>query len=78
MSDDKIAIVGSANMDYRSLYLHFENCCVFYHGGIVQDIKRDFTATLAESREVLLSDIAQLPLYRRALQIFFRFFAPMM
>ncbi|MEG0769994.1 MAG: cardiolipin synthase [Ruthenibacterium sp.] len=78
LSDDKIAIVGSANMDYRSLYLHFENCCVFYHGGIVQDIKRDFTATLAESREVLLSDIAQLPLYRRALQIFFRFFAPMM
>ena len=33
---------GSANTDYRSLYLHYENCCQFFGGHIVGDVKADF------------------------------------
>lgn len=57
VSDDKVAIVGSANMDYRSLYLHFENCAVFYAGHMVHDVKADMTETLRQSREVTLDDV---------------------
>lgn len=77
-SDDKVAIVGSANMDYRSLYLHFENCCSFYGGPLVADVKRDIDETLGESREILLADVEKTALWRRLLRVFFRFFAPMM
>ncbi|MEG0896671.1 MAG: cardiolipin synthase [Ruthenibacterium sp.] len=77
-SDDKIAIVGSANMDYRSLYLHFENCCTFYGGHMVRDVKADIDATISQSREVTLADTAKVPLYKGLCQVLFRFFAPMM
>lgn len=76
--DDQAAIVGSANMDYRSLYLHFENCCIFYGGHMVDDVKQDFIRTLRQSREVTLTDAERVPLYKWLAQIFLRFFAPLM
>lgn len=78
VSDDQVAIVGSANMDYRSLYLHFENCCVFYHGSIVQPVRQDFDSTLAESHEMTLEEVKQTPIYMRLAQILLGIFAPMM
>lgn len=41
VSDDKIATVGTVNLDYRSLYLHFEDGTVFYKNKIVMDVKKD-------------------------------------
>lgn len=78
VSDDKVAIVGSANMDYRSLYLHFENCCTFYGGHMVTDVKRDLDETLRQSHEVTLENTRELSLFKFFAQIFLRFFAPMM
>lgn len=76
--DDEAAIVGSANMDYRSLYLHFENCVAFYGGHMVRDVKADFAATMAQSREVTLEDTRCTPFYKWLGQVFLRFFAPLM
>ena len=42
VSDDVIASVGSVNMDYRSLYLHFECGCLLYDCPCIQDIKADY------------------------------------
>ena len=70
VSDDKAAIVGSANMDYRSLYLHFENCCAFYGGHMVRDVLEDVRATLAESHEVTMADVLRTPLYKWLAQVF--------
>jgi cardiolipin synthase len=43
--DDTEAVVGTINLDYRSLYHHFE-CAVYLHGSdAVADIERDFQAT---------------------------------
>lgn len=47
--DDEIATVGSINLDYRSLYLHFECGCFFYKSSIVKDVKEDFLKTLERS-----------------------------
>lgn len=50
-SDDDTATVGSINLDYRSLYLHFE-CGVFiYRNPVVRDIEKDFQETLAKCPE---------------------------
>ncbi len=42
MSDDCIGMVGTINLDYRSLYLHFEDGVLFQGGSILRDIKKDF------------------------------------
>ncbi|MCX7615503.1 MAG: cardiolipin synthase, partial [Clostridiales bacterium] len=49
--DDKVAIVGSANMDYRSLYLHFECCTAFYYSSVVAAVKNDIIDMISHSTE---------------------------
>ena len=78
VSDDRMAIVGSANMDYRSLYLHFENCCAFYGGKMVQDVRRDIERCMTQSREVTLEDVDHTPWPKRLFQLFLRLFAPLL
>ncbi|MCL2049890.1 MAG: cardiolipin synthase [Defluviitaleaceae bacterium] len=51
--DDKIAVVGTINLDYRSLYLHFECAVLLYNSSAVADIKQDVLDTVAQSREVV-------------------------
>ncbi|MCL2570937.1 MAG: cardiolipin synthase [Defluviitaleaceae bacterium] len=52
--DDEIAVVGSINLDYRSLYLHFECATLLYEVDVIKDIKADAIATIDESREIVL------------------------
>lgn len=51
VSDDKVATIGTVNLDYRSLFLHFENNSLFYRSGIVARVKEDFLATQAKCSE---------------------------
>ena len=53
ISDDEIAVIGTINLDYRSLYLHFECATVLYRTSTIQDIKNDALKTISESREVI-------------------------
>ncbi len=52
VSDDKIATCGTINLDYRSLYHHFEDGCVMYGMQAVLDMKEDLDAVITRSREV--------------------------
>jgi cardiolipin synthase len=52
------------NLDYRSLFLHFECNAVFYEADIVEDLKKDYLATQNESREITENDIQNGLLYR--------------
>lgn len=52
VSDDKVATVGTINMDYRSLYLHFECGCYFEGAEVIKDIKKDATQTIEKSHKV--------------------------
>ena len=51
-SDDNAAVVGSINLDYRSLYFHFENAVFLSECKAVHDVKADFDKTLERCREV--------------------------
>ena len=51
LCDDKYATVGSINLDYRSLYLHFECGVWMYKTSCIKDIKDDFIGIFAESKE---------------------------
>ncbi len=51
-SDGVKAVVGTINLDYRSLYHHFECAAYLYGGPTVGDVERDFQRTLEQCRRV--------------------------
>lgn len=55
--DDKEAVVGTINLDYRSLYHHFENACYLYKKNCISDIEDDFKKTLMDCRKVHLHSV---------------------
>ena len=76
--DDEIAVVGTINMDYRSLYLHFECATYIYDCQAVMDVKTDFEDTLIVSHEVELEYCAHRNLFIRWFQAALRLIAPML
>ena len=57
VSDMAEAVVGTINLDYRSLYHHFECATYMYRTGCIRDIEDDFQATLAKCRQVTAETI---------------------
>lgn len=57
MSDDKIGVVGTINLDYRSLFLHFECGTLMYGSSAVESLKKDHITTMDQSREITLDNI---------------------
>ena len=56
VSDDRVAVVGSINMDYRSLFLHFECGTLLYHNSQIAALRKDVEHTLPQCREIMRSD----------------------
>jgi cardiolipin synthase len=75
--DDRIATVGTMNLDFRSLYLHFECGAALFNTPAVQAVKEDFLATLPVSRRIHPRDCARNAAVRVAQDIL-RLFAPLM
>lgn len=55
--DDKLCVVGTINMDYRSLYLHFECGTLMYNNPEIKQVKKDDLETMEKCRKVELSDM---------------------
>lgn len=56
LCDDRVAAVGTVNLDYRSLYLHFECSALLYGGAVLEQIRADLAEIEKESRPVALED----------------------
>lgn len=57
--DDRFAVVGTINMDYRSLYLHFECGTYMYETSVIADIKKDCEETFSKSYQITLENRKQ-------------------
>lgn len=57
LCDDDAAMVGTANLDYRSLYLHYENAVLLYHTPVLAEIKKDIEETLEKSRLITIEEL---------------------
>ncbi|MDR1869713.1 MAG: cardiolipin synthase [Treponema sp.] len=77
VSDDKIATVGTTNLDFRSLYLHFECGVLIYASETIAAIKEDFLKMLPVSQEVTLKQCAN-NAFQRIIPDILRIFAPLM
>ena len=59
VSDDTIGAVGTINMDYRSLFLHFECGTLIYGGKTLINLRDDSLETISVSREIKAQDMNQ-------------------
>ncbi len=78
LSDDEVATCGTINLDYRSLYHHFEDGCLIIGHEAVEDIKRDFEETFAQSREVTDKYRSPKRGHIRFIQLVLRLLAPLL
>ena len=77
VSDDRKAVVGTINLDYRSLYHHFECAAFLYKVPCIPDIEQDFQETLAKCRPVTEEIIQQEKFSVRFLGTLVKFVAPL-
>ena len=78
VSDDKVGVVGTINLDYRSLYLHFECGTYMYKTECLPDVKKDFLKTLESCREITYAECLKVHPLRRLWRSILRLFAPLM
>jgi cardiolipin synthase len=76
-SDDKVATVGTINMDYRSLYLHFENGVFMYKNDAVMQLKHDMEKTFEISQRIT-KEMCQGNLRKTLTQSVLRLLAPLL
>lgn len=76
VSDDETAIVGSINLDYRSLFLHFENAVWMYGSRAVGQVKDDFEERLDQCRFLTLEELENMHWFKKLLCIIMKPFAP--
>ncbi|MDO5017992.1 MAG: cardiolipin synthase [Lagierella massiliensis] len=78
VSDDNVAVVSTINVDFRSLYLHFENGIWFFDSPIIKDIYEDFVKTLKISQRKTLQEVRDEILIARITKSVLRIFAPLL
>ena len=76
VSDGEVSVVGTINMDFRSLYLHFENAAYVYGRETAADILNDFYNIFRRSEEVTAKYINK-PRILRIGQCILRLVAPL-
>lgn len=77
LADDEIAMIGTINLDYRSLVHHFENGVWMYKCEAISTLKADMLATLNKCIEVT-PDMLKTNLLQRFIRAVVRIFAPML
>ncbi len=76
--DDIKAVVGTINLDYRSLYHHFECGTFLYRTECIADIERDFQDMLEKCRRVTQDSIRHEKGSYKLMGSFLKFIAPLM
>lgn len=77
LADDEYAMIGTINLDYRSLVHHFENGVWMYRCEAIKDLKADMEDTLDKSIEIL-PDQWNPNLLQRFIRSVVRVLAPLM
>lgn len=77
VSDDLYALVGTINLDYRSLVHHLEDAVWIYASPVVADIRRDFLDTLSSSHR-MTGEEARLGPFAKLVRCMIRIFAPLL
>ncbi len=78
VSDDREGVVGTINLDYRSLYHHFECAAWLYRVECLGEMEADFQKTKEKCRKVTAEGLKKEKLWLRALGFVLKAVAPLM
>lgn len=78
ISDNCKAVVGTINLDYRSLYLHFECACYIYKNKVIEEIQEDYNKTINESIRITEKEVDDYNIMKKTIGRVLRFLAPFM
>ena len=78
LSDDLHAVVGTINLDYRSLRHHFECAAYLYGLPVLEAIKEDFRLTQEKSQQITAEDIGKFSRFSKAFAFLTKFAAPLL
>ena len=78
VSDHRQAVVGTINLDYRSLYHHFECATYLYGTDCIADIEQDFQTTLEKCAQVTWDTVKNEKLLMKLTGIVIKPFAPLL
>lgn len=78
LADGDTAVVGTINLDFRSLYLHYEDAVLLYGAPAVEQVARDFDALLPQCQEYTAERIRATKPITRVFRAILRVFAPLM
>jgi len=78
VSDDEEAVVGTINLDFRSLYLNFECAAYMYNCKEISKIEEDYQNTLLECQEITIESNKKYSLLKKIIGRVLRLFAPLM
>ena len=78
VADDREGVVGTINLDYRSLYHHFECAAYQYETDSIKNIEKDFQETLGKCRKITYEAIKLEPVRRKVLGVLMKAVAPLL
>lgn len=78
VSDDIRGCVGTINLDFRSLYLHFECGAYMYSNDVLHDVEQDFKETLKQCQEITKESCDKYPKGKMLVGKMLRLIAPLM
>ncbi|MEE1087193.1 MAG: cardiolipin synthase [Schaedlerella sp.] len=78
LSDSDTATVGTINMDYRSLFLHFENAVFIYNNPVIYEIEQDFDKTFKKCARITVADLKKINPFLLLTGKVLRLIAPLM
>ena len=76
--DNKYAIIGTINCDYRSFYLHFECGDFLMYDDSIKEMSKDYIRTLIKSEQITLENWKKRPLYRKFLEFVLKVISPLL
>ena len=78
VADDKLAVIGTINLDFRSYYLHYECGCWLFRSKAVMELKYDYLRTLSKCKEITYEDCMKTNFIVRSLRSVLNLFAPLL
>ncbi|MGT2660055.1 cardiolipin synthase [Streptococcus urinalis] len=78
VSDHSKAVVGTINLDYRSLYHHFECATYLYRSDVIASIDNDFSATFKDSQLITKEMVKNRPITQKIIGLLVKTIAPLL
>lgn len=75
--DDIVAVLGTVNLDYRSLYLNFENSVYLSNNSHIEEIEQDFKQTVNESILIDINNYKKINIFTRFIGRLLKIIAPL-